>query len=306
MKYFLTLISFYCLSFVSYGQKGSLSTNIDFVRDVQCATYNLKLSGADSTFHFKNIRANDTLDNIPVGLYYATFFSCDTSYNYGQKIEIVEDEVHYIYFRNNGYNGFNGPDYYSPNTYTDPYFNDYYDSLYVPVYFGVCWQFSRGIDYENVNPNLLNNFSFDYIFGHDWLVTKPVALGYEFGFGFTQANYTPEDLESPTVMHEKQRFTTFDINLGLVTSIYIKESRLLSLGARYRLPYFARYARISGNDKFTTRGLHKYNDFSVFAQLGYDWGFVFAEYRFDQFLREPLGNLPSLSVGVRLVIREKY
>jgi len=162
MKYFLTFITFYCLSNISYAQTGGLTTNIDFVRDVQCATYNLKLDNADTTIYFTTIRPGDSLDSIPVGLYYATFYSCDTSFNYGQKIEIIENEVRSIYFRNNGYIG---TDYYGPSMYTDSYYYDYYDSLYKPVYFGVSWQFSRGIDYDNVNPNLLNNFALDYILG---------------------------------------------------------------------------------------------------------------------------------------------
>lgn len=285
------------------AQTGGLNTDINFVRDVQCATYNLKLENQDSTLYFKSIRVGDTLDEIPIGLYSATFYSCDSAFHYGQKIEIIEDEIRHVFFRNNASVGETDM---NPYKYDDEYYYDYYDSLYAPVYFGIFWQFGRGIDFDAAHPELLNNYSFDYIFGHDWLLTKPVALGYEFGFGFTQANYISEDLADPTISHEIQRFTTFDINLGLVTSIYVKESRLLSLGARYRLPYFARYARINGNDKLSTRGLHKYNDFSVFAQLGYDWGFVFAEYRFDQILREPLGGLPELSIGVRFGFREEY
>jgi len=303
MKYLYLLLVLTFFSGELSAQTGSLTTNIDFVQDVQCATYNVKLSNSDSTLYFKSVRQNDTLSDIPVGLYHTTFYSCDSAYSYGQNVEILEDEVRYLYFRNTGYLGANNT---VPNVYSDDYYYDYYDSLYAPVYFGVHWQFSRGIDFENSSPNLLNNFAFDYIFGHDWLVTKPVALGYEIGLGYTQANYISEDLETPTIKHEKQRFTTFDVNFGLVTSIYVKDSRLFSLGARYRLPYFARYARVTGNDKLTTKGLHRYNDFSVFAQLGYDWGFVFAEYRFDQILKDPMGPLPNISFGVRLGIREDW
>ncbi len=302
MKHLISLTVFTFLFQLVSAQTGSLATNVDFVKDVQCATYNVQLRNGDSTLNFKSLRQIDTLENIPAGFYDITFYSCDSVYHYGQQIEILEDEVRSIYFRNNTYVGTE----YNPNTYTNDYYFNYYDSLYSPIYLGVSWQFSRGIDYDGINPNLLNNYSFDYILGHDWLLTKPVAFGYEFGFGFTQANYVREDLEDPTILHEKQRFTTFDINLGLVTSIYVKESRLLALGARYRLPYFARYARVTGNDKISSKGLHRYNDFSVFAQLGYDWGFIFAEYRFDQFLRAPIGDLPNLSAGVRLTFREEY
>lgn len=303
MKHLVTLLAILSVTPLVFGQTGSLTTNVNFVQDNQCATFKLELLGEDSTYSYKGIRAGDTLDSIPIGLYYANFYSCDSAFRYGQKIEIIENEVRYFYFRNNSYIGDQQD---NPFKYDDFYYIDYYDSLYAPVYFGIFWQFSRGMPFDAAHPELLNNYAFDYILGHDWLVTKPVALGYEFGFGFTQANYISEDLADPTLSHEKQRFTTFDINLGLVTSIYVKESRLLSLGARYRLPYFARYARITGNDKLTTKGLYRYNDFAVFAQLGYDWGFVFAEYRFDQYLREPLGSLPNLSIGVRLGVREEF
>lgn len=303
MKYLLSLFAIAGLTQFALTQTGSLTTDVDFVNDVQCATYNLKLSNEDSTLHFKGVRARDTLNDIPTGMYRITFFSCDSSFHYGQKIEILEDEVRYIYFRNNGYVG---KQYYGPYDYSDSYYSEYYDSLYPPVYFGMFYQFSRGFFTDGENPSLLNNYAFDITFGHDWLLTKPVALGYEVGYGFTRATYAPEDLADPSIIHEQQRFTTFDLNFALVSSIYVKEKRLLSIGGRYRLPYYARYARVNGNEKLLTRGLYRYNDFSVFAQLGYDWGYVFAEYRFDPIFREPLVQIPNLSLGVRLGFREEY
>lgn len=299
------LLTLTAATFLSYGfaQTGNLITSVDFVRDVQCATYNLKLSKSGTTLFYRSLAAHDTISDIPVGLYNAHFYSCDSSFTYSQNIEIVDGKTRFFYYRNNANIEEN---YFAPSAYDDEYYYEYYDSLYSPVFFGVHWQFSRGIDYDGVNPNLLNNFAFDYIFGHDILLTKPVALGYEIGFGYTQANYVSEDLANPQIMHEKQRFTTFDVSFAALASLYIKDSRLLSIGARYRLPYFARYARVSGNDKISTRGLHKYNDLSVFAQIGYDWGFLFAEYRFDQFLKSPMGDLPNLNIGVRLSISDEW
>ena len=284
------------------AQTGNLITNVDFVKDVSCATYKLELSNPDTTLFYSNLRDRDTVKNIPEGLYNAMFYSCDSAYHYGQIIEILENDMRYIYFRNTAYVSENREE----DLYSDDYYYDYYDSLYAPVYFGVTYQFGRGFDFDNENPNLLNNFSFDMMLGHDWLVTKPFGIGYEIGYGFTRANYVGEDLEDPTIRHEKQRFTTLDFNFGLLTSIYIKERKFMSIGARYRLPYYARYARINGNDKLTTGGLYRYNDFSVFAQLGYNWGFVFAEYRFNQIFRSPLGDLPNLSIGVRFGYREEF
>jgi hypothetical protein len=63
---------------------------------------------------------------------------------------------------------------------------------------------------------------------------------------------------------------------------------------------------VTGDEKISIRGLHKYNDISAYAQLGYDWGFVFAEYRFNQILRSPLNEIPQLSLGVRLTVTEKW
>ncbi len=303
-KLVLTFIASLFLS-CGFAQTGNLVTNIDFIKDVQCATYNLKLSNADRIIFYKKLEANDTLFDIPTGLYDAHFYSCDSSFTYGQKIEIVDGQTRWFTYLNNAYFE-DDASIYEDYQYDDDYYYEYYDSLYAPAYFGVHWQFSRGMDFEGAHPELLNNFAFDYSFGHDFLLTKPVSLGYEFGFGYTQANFISEDLENPLIKHEKQRFTTFDINFAAVTSIYIKDHRLLTLGARYRLPYFARYARINGNEKISTKGLYKYNDFAVFAQLGYDWGYVFAEYRFDQILRSPLGELPNLSIGIRLSTSDEW
>ncbi|GAB5418061.1 MAG: hypothetical protein Crog4KO_31410 [Crocinitomicaceae bacterium] len=301
------LLTFVASIFLSYGfaQTGSLVTNVDFIKDVQCATYNLNLSNSDTTIVYKKIKANDTISDIPSGLYQAHFYACDSSFSYGQKVEIVEGQTRRFTYRNNAYIN-DDQEMYDDFQYDDDYYYEYYDSLYAPVYFGVHWQFSRGMDFDGTNPDLLNNFAFDYSFGHDFLLTKPVALGYEFGFGFTQANYISEDLANPLIKHQKQRFTTFDINIAAVTSFYIKDHRLLTLGARYRLPYFARYARINGDEKLSTKGLHKYNDLAVFAQLGYNWGYVFAEYRFDQILRAPMGELPNLSIGIRLSTSDNF
>jgi hypothetical protein len=301
-KLLLTLVTAAIFTF-GFGQTGDLATSIDFVRDVQCVTYNLNLSKSDTTLHYSRVKSYDTLTEIPVGLYTALFYSCDSNYTYSQKIEIVEDEVRFFNFRSvTGVNTM----YNNDVMYSNAYYDEYYDSLYSPQFFGVHMQFSRGIDYNAEYPNLLNNFAFDYLFGHDVLLTKPVALGYEIGFGYTQVNYISEDLEDPTISHEKQRFTTFDISFAAVTSIYVNNNRMLTLGGRYRLPYFSRWARVTGNEKISTKGLHKFNDFSVFAQLGYDWGFLFAEYRFDQFLRAPLGDLPNLSIGVRISIADEW
>lgn len=303
MKHLLRIIVCFLICNLAWGQTGGLTTEINFVKDVQCVTYNLKLSNQDSTLYFNSIRENDTLNDIPVGLYDAMFYSCDSAYRYGQRIEVIEGDIRHVYFRNNTYVH---DDYKAPSMYSDDYYYGYYDSLYPPIYFGVNWQFSRGFDLDGASPDLLNNYAFDITFGHDWLLSRPVALGYEFGYGFTRATYISEDFEDPSILHEHQRFTTFDLNLAIVTSIYIKEKRFLSLGGRYRLPYYARYVRVNGNDKLTTGGLYRYNDFSVFAQLGYDWGFLFAEYRFDPIFRAPLGNLPNLSFGVRLSTRTEY
>ncbi|XOV68460.1 MAG: hypothetical protein ACFHU9_04635 [Fluviicola sp.] len=303
MKQYLFLAFSLFAARVVFGQTGNLTTDIDFVRDAECVTYHVKLEKSDTTLTFSGVRSGDTLKNIPIGLYQATFYSCDSAIHYGQKIEILSDELRYINYRNNAYVGNKSK---NPFEYSEEYYFDYYDSLWTPVYFAASWQFSRGMDFDGTHPNLLNNFAFDYIVGHDWLVANPLALGYELGFGFTQANFSPQDLDDPLISHDKQRFTTFDVNFGFVTSIYVNERRMLTLGARYRLPYFARYARINGNDKLSTRGLHKYNDFSVFAQLGYNWGFVFAEYRFEDYLRDPVGSMPSLSLGVRLGFRDEF
>lgn len=303
MKHLIISAVLVIISSLSHAQTGGMRCHVDFVNDVQCVTFNVELRKADTVLTYQMVGKGDTITGIPEGMYDVTFLSCDSAYSYSQRLEIVEDQIRSFYYRNQAnldqWWPSNGP-------YTDEYYQNYYDSLYTPSFINVSWQFSRGIDYNGLNPNLLNNFAFDYIVGQDFLLTKPIALGYEIGFGYTQANYTTDDFLDSQISYDKQRFTTFDISFALVSSVYVRNGKMLSLGARYRLPYFARWARVNGDQKISTRGLHKYNDFSVFAQLGYEWGFLFAEYRFDQILRSPMGDLPNLSLGVRLSIAQEW
>ncbi|PWL24239.1 MAG: hypothetical protein DCO96_14660 [Fluviicola sp. XM-24bin1] len=103
-------------------------------------------------------------------------------------------------------------------------------------------------------------------------------------------------------MYESQKVSSLHLSFGAVASLYVKGNRMIAVGARYRFPLYTRWTRSIGDDLNVTRGLSTLNDLTVFAHLGYYWGFVFAEYRFADLYESPLQSPSQLTAGVRFNI----
>lgn len=143
------------------------------------------MTSVTDTLEFKQVSVNDTLTEIPAGLYQLTASSCDNSIQYSQSIEIVADQMRFFIYTGGARIGDeDNPNFYNP---LNPryYYGYMYDTNYTydPIYVVHGFQFGRGIDIGNEN-DLVGDFALDYTAGQDFLVTKPIAIGYEAGFGY--------------------------------------------------------------------------------------------------------------------------
>jgi hypothetical protein len=291
MKYLPLL--FLLLGLNLNAQTGSLKCNVTFNQHSGCATDNLILTTKKDTIRFLKFQSKDTLSGIPVGTYQALFYDCDSTHTYSQMIEITEDEIRYFNFFNNA--GMR------QDRYSDLYDEMYYDTNdFVEAWLNHGFEFGRGLDYDNEAVNLTSNYSFQYSVGQDYMLNQsPFALGFDCGLKFSQYNYGKVDLIDTSVVHEDQRYTSLDLTAAVLASIYIKEKKLLDIGIKYNLPLYARGVAKNGNQKLTTKGIHNYKDFSAIARIGYWWGFIYGEYRFNDILSSPYENAPNLTIGIR-------
>ena len=292
MKYSIVLLLL--LTFQATAQTGSLVPNINFIYDASCATFNVELTSDTSSLYFARVRKQDTLRDIPVGLYSIRIYSCDSVFVYGQKIEILENETRQLNFRNGAYIG-------NYNRYGEDFYDESDTSEWSDISPYVGLQFGRGLDYDKTNQKVRSNFNFQYVGGMDFRLGKsPFALGFESGISYGQINYDNIDFIDTAITYDKLRYRSFNIQAAFLTSIYIKKLKLLDFGVKYRLPVYARIARISGNETYNSKRVHQFNDLTLVAHLGYGWGFIFAEYQLNQVLIAPYENAPRLMLGVRL------
>lgn len=292
MKHLLAL--FLLVTLQVTAQTGSLRPNVNFINDAGCATFKVELTSDSLTLHFEQVRKQDTLHEIPVGVYSVRFYSCDSTFVYGQNIEIIEDETQQLNFRNGAYVG-------DFDVYNNE-FGEYYDSSEwsgLPPYAGL--QFGRGLDYDNTSQKVRSNFNFQYVGGIDFRLGKsPIAMGFESGISYGQINYDNVDFLDTAIIYDKLRYRSFNIQAAFLTSIYIKKNKLFDIGVKYRLPIYARIARVSNNETINSKRVHQFNDLTLVAHLGYAWGFIFAEYQLNSVLIAPYENAPRLMLGVRL------
>ena len=286
------------ISLQSNAQSGSLQISVNFVQAPGCLTTRVELVSDSLSLHYTDVEFGDTISDIPTGLYQVTIYSCDSTMSVGHQVEVVEDKFRRIYY----YNGItiDEGDPYGPSYWGD---YGYYDTIdYVPFfYLNYGWQFGRGLDYNNEAQKMSSDFRFKYTVGQDFPINESFfALGYEVGFDYNQYNYSEIDFVDSTLVYDKQRFKSFNFSFTLSSSIYIKSKRFMAVGARYSLPMYARIERFLGDDKFSTRKVHNYNEFSAFAQIGYWFAFVYAEYTFNPILIDPYENAPPLTIGLRL------
>lgn len=288
------LLALLLLPFAGFSQTGSLVARVTFVYDNGCSTINVRLTSDSTELLYQRIGKTDTISGIPAGTYSAHFYSCDSTINYTQPLEIVKNEVLDFTFYNN-----------ARQSTDDTYLYDYYDefdSSYESstVFVQHNWQFGRGLDIENTANRLQSNYAFQYSVNQDFLLgNSPFAIGYECGLNYKRLNYDKMDFYDSSVVYDGQHYHSLDFSIAALSSIYIKNRKFLSFGVKYNLPMFARAVKLSGNDKISTKGIQNFNDVTLVAAIGYWWGFVFAEYQLTTVLSAPYENAPPLTLGVR-------
>lgn len=288
------LFALFLLPFTGFSQTGSLVSKVTFVFDNGCSTINVRLTSDSTELLYKRIRKSDTITGIPVGTYSAHFYSCDSSIQYTQPLEIVKNEVLVLSFYNNARQSSNDSYYYG--------FDEEYDSSYYfsTVFVNHNWQFGRGLDLENTASRLQSNYAFQYSINQDFVLGRsPFAIGYECGLNYKRLNYDQMDFYDSSIVYDGQYYHSLDFSIAALSSIYIKNRKFLSFGVKYSLPMFARAVKLSGNDKIVTKGIQNFNDVTLVAAIGYWWGFVFAEYQLTTVLSAPYENAPPLTLGIR-------
>lgn len=292
MKYLLLLSTF--ITTISFSQQGKLVCNFQFGSDQTCKTTNLILSSKANDLYYYKLRDNDTISEIPSGMYTAFIYNCDSSFTYSQKVEILEDDIlqFYVYVNSSLYPAFPGS---SGNLETDYYYD------YPNIFINNSFRFGIGLDYDNSTENIANDFTLQYAVGQDFLFNKSiVAMGYNVGISYYQTNYTNPFIVDSTFGFDKERYSSINLSPSLLASIYIKNRKILDVGVKYNLPLIARVSTIGDNYKLFTKGIHNYNDMRAFAHIGFHWGFLFGEYRFNNILDTPYQNSPKLTVGICL------
>jgi len=276
---------------------GSLTCNIKFNQFSGCGTSNLVMTSKKDTLRFLRVQGTDTLTGIPAGTYRALFYDCDSTHQYSQKIEIIENQTRQFNFLNNAnMNTYN----YNYNSYNYDYYNDsnYVNNTSAWLNHGL--QFGRGLDYEKKSIKVESNYSFQYSVGMDYLILgTPLILGFDIGLRYEQSNFEKTDFVDTTVSYEKYRFSNYSLSASFLTSVYAKGKKFIDIGVMYNMPLYSRIIAVNGNQKISTKDIHNYKDFRFVAHVGYYWGFLFGEFRPDIIIKSPYEDAPKLTLGIR-------
>ena len=286
MKSFFFILFLFALR-ISAAQTGSLNYTVYINTDDDADTYALELNSGDVYLEYE-LDYDGTIDSIPVGVYKAIISGNERLYR--TSIEIEDNTVTELYINIEEYLD------------TETYENDSITKGKTNEFVNVNWQFGTGLPLD-VNNQWNNSFDFSYTIGPDWrLGNSPFTLGFETGLAYQQTNYGSFSFSDTSVFLDRQSFSNFSLPISFLTSVYVKNRKILDVGVKYNLPLVARMVEKNGDTKLKTRNVHHWNDLRFFAHLGYWWGFVFAEYRTVRFLKSNYPDTPEFTVGVRLTI----
>jgi hypothetical protein len=159
---------------------------------------------------------------------------------------------------------------------------------------------------ENTLP-VKNGFYFNYGFT-PWLpIHRNFNLGFSPGiyYGFNQLdNSFNNDNEEIT----KQRYSNIGLSLEAKARIaffntkkYWTYGPFLDFGALYKLPFAFRYVQIGEAVRTRYNDLHNFQDFRLFAKLGFTPVSVRVDYRLNDFIKSGLPQQPLWSIGLSFV-----
>jgi hypothetical protein len=301
MKYLIVIllvISFN--SFNANSQTGSLICEIYFDDYELSEDLTVILVTGQDSMYFYNVGYEDTLTGIQQGEYEATFYCCDSAHILKHPISIDGNAVNRVDY----YGSFGMRSDRAYNDTSSYHYNQYNRSQGLGNW---GYQFGRGIKELEDPSNIQQNYQIRMFGGSDYILGKsPIGLGFEFGLEYNRILLNNVDVVNPSITHQRQRMTYFNFSTAFVTSFYIKEKKILDFGISYHLPLRAKVVQVNGNQKNYTKNIHNFNDFRLFAHLGFQWGFVFAEYRTVQFIKAPFDDLPKLNLGLRFNVPSSF
>lgn len=288
MKYLILILL--VLSFNANSQTGSLICEIYFDDYEPSEDLTVILVASQDSMYFYNVGYEDTLTGIQQGEYEAIFYCCDLLFMFKQPISIDGNAINTLHYSN----------YFSIDSdrdYDDTSSYHYKDQR---TFSSVGYQFGRGTKELETTSHIQQNYQIRMFGGSDYILGKsPIGLGFELGLEYNRILLNNVDVVNPSITHQRQRMTYFNFSTAFVTSFYIKDKKILDFGISYHLPLRAKVVQVNGNQKNYTKNIHNFNDFRLFAHLGFQWGFVFAEYRTVQFIKAPFDDLPKLNLGLR-------
>jgi hypothetical protein len=288
MKYLIVILL--ALSFNANSQTGSLICQVYFDDYEPSENLTVLLTAGQDFMYFYNVQDGDTLTGIEQGEYQVTFYCCDSSFMYKQPISIDGNAINTLYY--NGYVTMHSD---RPRNDTTSY---HYEDERVFVNGGM--QFGRGIRELEDPSHVQQNYQIGVFGGVDFLLKKsPFGMGYTMGFEYNRIILDKIDFIDPTIYHQRQRMTYFNFSASYFATIYIHHKKIMDFGLSYHIPLRAKVVQVNGNQKTYNKNIHNFNDLRLFAQVGFMWGFVFAEYRTVQFIKAPFDDLPKLNIGMR-------
>lgn len=295
MRHILLFVTLsFCFQITAQTGSLTLSYYVSLSEDYEtdyAESYSVKLKNDEQELDYPFYEEYDTIRDIPVGKYELYLYAFDSKAYYVHLVQIKD------------------------RTTTDVYINTDCEIIYNSEFEDTIKAKNEKGEYINASIRLgtglvtssdqyvINSFSFSERFNFDHrLGDSPIALGFEYGFEYSQVNYTNQAFGAPGNYVDRQVFSYVNVPFAFTTSIYIRDKKLLDLGMSYHLPLLSRISQLDGNQKLKTKKVHNFNDIRYFAHLGYSWGFLFAEYRATQFLKSNFEDMPNINLGARFLI----
>lgn len=159
----------------------------------------------------------------------------------------------------------------------------------------VLGSFSYKLGINNNLANYGNHFSFWFLYGVEYTYTA---------FDNDTTMYPPAPVKY-------ERYSNLNLNVGFYNRFSffksseneITEGLVVDMGLSYNFPIVFRHMYGIDNRKYVTKGLHQFNNFSVFSRFSYGYIAVTGEYILFDFVKDDFPEVPKLRLGVSFLIK---
>jgi len=164
----------------------------------------------------------------------------------------------------------------------------------------------------NTDNDLLDKqFSFSYLSGENYLLSKNIEIGIKGGTSFSYADFKNDTSFTALTNVKRERYFSWDVLIEPTMRFstnnrrdYNTKGLFLEFGARYHLPLLFRHVYVANDKKYTTSRLHQFNNVSGLVRVGYANFALMAQYRFFDFVKGIYPELPRLNVGISFVFTD--